>query len=328
MQELNIRDLDLEHNRRYHVEVKAKNGVGLWSAVGRSDGVRVDTTASSQPTMTGVLRGEFLEVTSTVFSTPIALSGYAMATAPSSFITDAGASYAMGFSSATTMSYAEESGDLPMDMEMEAGTMFIEPEGPYPNTLSARWSASSDPESGVVGYYYALGRSAESGDLVGWTFTDRREITMENLPISQGDVCYFSVRGVNGAGAWSRADTASLVIEYTDSTPPVRAPHVLASYDADTDSLRVFWYGDGGDPESGVVEYQWAIGHRATEEEAGALVQDWTSVGMHRRVERSIALVGGFTYYVKVKAINGVGLYRTGFSEAIVPPPPALKMRR
>jgi len=315
MRALNVRHLSLSHGRRYYVEVKAKNGAGLWSAVGRSDGVLVDTSAASRPTVAELLQGEFPEA---VVGSSVALP--ASAVVPSAFTTASGSSYRMRAVSSAVISYSEGTDEVPPAVAADAGDVAVGTEGPYPNTISASWSASSDPESGVTGYRYALGTGPGATDLLDWTYTDRRTITVEDLPISHGDTCYFMVRSVNGAGALSPADTASLVVEYADTTAPVAAPHVLASYDPDTDSLTVFWYGDGGDPESGIVEYRWAIGHSATEAEAGTLIQDWTSAGKERRVEVRIHLPGGTVHYVKVKAINGVGLYRVGFSRPIRTP--------
>ncbi len=74
----------------------------------------------------------------------------------------------------------------------------------------------------------------------------------------------------------------------------------------------LFWQRYGGDPESGIVDYQWAIqrGSDTTDLE-------WLSVGMNRRVKTHVELAAGYTHYVKVKAINGVGLFRIGTSEDI-----------
>jgi hypothetical protein len=122
------------------------------------------------------------------------------------------------------------------------------------------------------------------------------------------------VRALNGAGKLGNVAAEILAIDYEDDTPPRRAPHVVASYDADSDSLTVYWYGDGGDPESGIVEYQWAL-QRGSGEGADL---DWTSIGMSRRVETEVELDMGITYYVKVKAINGAGLFTVGTSEGIM----------
>ena len=49
MRELNIRGLSLEDGHTYYIAVKAKNGAGLWSDVGYSDGVIVDGSPPTGP---------------------------------------------------------------------------------------------------------------------------------------------------------------------------------------------------------------------------------------------------------------------------------------
>jgi len=49
MEELNIRQLLLEHGKTYYISVQAKNGVGLWSTIGESDGITADLTPPSSP---------------------------------------------------------------------------------------------------------------------------------------------------------------------------------------------------------------------------------------------------------------------------------------
>ncbi len=44
--------LNLLHGKLYYFAVKAKNGAGLWSAVGYSNGIKVDTTAPTTPVVT------------------------------------------------------------------------------------------------------------------------------------------------------------------------------------------------------------------------------------------------------------------------------------
>ena len=195
------------------------------------------------------------------------------------------------------------------------GTVSMSDNGspPYANSVSARWHEAMDPESGILGYYYGLGRTSGVPDLVNWTFTRNRQVTMENLPLAQGDEVTFMVRGVNGTGRMGEIGTRSMTVHYDDDTPPVHAPQVAATYDERTDVLIASWWGDGGDPESGVVEYKWAV-KRGTVEPAES---EWQSTGTERRMETTRDLRGGNTYYILVRSINGAGLYSTGSSEGI-----------
>jgi hypothetical protein len=56
MTALNTRDLSLQHGKTYWVKVRARNGIGLWSNDGRSDGVTVDTSKPSTPTIVAFRR--------------------------------------------------------------------------------------------------------------------------------------------------------------------------------------------------------------------------------------------------------------------------------
>ena len=47
--EINIRGLNLKHGATYYIRMKARNGAGLWSDVGVSDGITVDTTPPPAP---------------------------------------------------------------------------------------------------------------------------------------------------------------------------------------------------------------------------------------------------------------------------------------
>ena len=326
MEIFTIRGLDLEHNRRHFIEVKARNGAGLWSGIGRSDGVLIDTTGASAPEISNIITGEFAE----------SMTAMAEFTPPSE--EDASVPYGVSYTTAagkhipmsgtTTSGTAGPAMSETMAAKVSASTgvsstgamlgsswreILDEPTGPFANSVSARWREAVDEESGVVGYYYALETSAGNTDLVGWTFTYNKQVIMQNLPVSQGQQVFFMVRALNGAGKLGQVAAEILTIDYEDDTPPRRAPHVIASYDADSDSLTVYWYGDGGDPESGLVEYQWVLQRGSGE---GAEL-DWTSIGMSRRVETEVELDMGITYYVKVKAINGAGLFTVGTSEGI-----------
>ncbi|NIO20471.1 MAG: hypothetical protein GTN76_06955, partial [Candidatus Aenigmarchaeota archaeon] len=74
-------------------------------------------------------------------------------------------------------------------------------------TLHATWS-SSDPESGIAEYQYAIGTdqypSSGWNSEVDWTSTGMNtEITRSDLSLSQGQTYYFNVRARNNADSWS-----------------------------------------------------------------------------------------------------------------------------
>jgi hypothetical protein len=100
----------------------------------------------------------------------------------------------------------------------------------------------------------------------------------------------------------------------TDSTPPT-TPLVTddGAYTRSDDTLHASW--TSSDPESGIAEYQYAIGTSGN----ATGVANWTSVGTNTSVTKSgLSLQNGTVYYFSVKARNGVGLWsNVGSSDGI-----------
>ena len=128
--------LKLLQGKTYFFSVKAKNGAGLWSAVGYSNGIKVDNTAPS----------------------PV-------------IVTDDGA--------ATTSK----------------------------TSFHARWTSSSDGESGIAEYQYQIRQDSTTGTiLVNWTSAGLvTEVTRSGLTLINGKAYYIGVRAKNGAGLFSSA---------------------------------------------------------------------------------------------------------------------------
>lgn len=72
------------------------------------------------------------------------------------------------------------------------------------NQLSANWTSSNDPHSGITGYYYCIGTSPGDSDVVNWTFNwAQTSISVNNNNLTPGQLYYFSVKAQNGAGLLS-----------------------------------------------------------------------------------------------------------------------------
>ncbi|MBS4014065.1 MAG: hypothetical protein KGZ97_09985 [Bacteroidetes bacterium] len=70
--------------------------------------------------------------------------------------------------------------------------------------LSANWANSSDVNSGIKKYWYAIGTSAGNTNIVGWTDNGTNtSVTHTGLTLTNGTTYYFSVRSENGAGLLS-----------------------------------------------------------------------------------------------------------------------------
>jgi hypothetical protein len=74
--------------------------------------------------------------------------------------------------------------------------------------LSANWTPSTDGESGISKYWYAIGDTPGSTSVVGWTSTSNgtvTSVTRTGLILTVGKTYYFSVKAVNGTGLGSNA---------------------------------------------------------------------------------------------------------------------------
>jgi thermitase len=92
------------------------------------------------------------------------------------------------------------------------------------NQLYASW-ASSDPESGIAEYQYAIGTTQGATDVRAWTSAGTNTyVTAGGLSLSAGKTYYFGVKAKNGAGLWSAAGYSDGIkvesAQPTDTTKP------------------------------------------------------------------------------------------------------------
>ena len=176
--------------------------------------------------------------------------------------------------------------------------------------LSANWDASTDNESGISGYQYAIGTSAGGTQTVNFTSLGNvTTVTKTGLTLSVGQTYFFSVKAVNGVGLTGSA-TNSNGQTVVDVTPPNAPANVRDGTGTDisttnsTTQLSANWDA-ATDAESGISGYQYAIGTSA----GGTQTVNWTSLGNVTTVTKTgLTLSVGQTYYFSVKAVNGAGL--------------------
>lgn len=70
------------------------------------------------------------------------------------------------------------------------------------NSLGASWS-SSDPESSITEYVYALGTAPGSADIVPWTSTTSPSVNVSGLSLTPYTMLYFSTQAKNAWDLWS-----------------------------------------------------------------------------------------------------------------------------
>jgi hypothetical protein len=72
------------------------------------------------------------------------------------------------------------------------------------DSISANWSASSDPNSAIARYWYSIGTAPGSTNTVGWTSNwGATAVTVKSLNLANGITYYFNVKAENGAGLFS-----------------------------------------------------------------------------------------------------------------------------
>jgi hypothetical protein len=77
-------------------------------------------------------------------------------------------------------------------------------------TLAANWSTSTDTNSAIARYFYAIGTTPGATDVVNWTdnwFYDTANVT--GLSLIDGQIYYFSVKAEDGAGLQSTVFTSN-----------------------------------------------------------------------------------------------------------------------
>lgn len=84
--------------------------------------------------------------------------------------------------------------------------------------LHASWS-SSDPESAIVEYQYAIGTTVGGAEIVNWTSVGpATEVTRTGLTLNTGAKYYFSVKARNELDLWSEVGTSQGVYVVTTTT--------------------------------------------------------------------------------------------------------------
>ena len=193
--------------------------------------------------------------------------------------------------------------------------------------LSANWDASTDNESGISGYQYAIGTTAGGTQTVNWTSLGNvTTVTQTGLSLTAEQTYFFSVRAVNGAGLTGAATNSNgQTVQGIDVTPPSAPANVRDGTGTDiaatvsTTQLSANWDA-ATDNESGISGYQYAIGTTA----GGTQILNWTSLANVTTVTQTgLSLVVGQTYYVSVQAVNGAGLTGSATNsdgQTVVPP--------
>ncbi|MBI2571446.1 MAG: hypothetical protein HYV63_30935 [Candidatus Schekmanbacteria bacterium] len=173
-------------------------------------------------------------------------------------------------------------------------------------TISANWTGFADAASGVASYEWAIGTTPGGTEVRGWTGAGSDvSATASGLALAEVDH-YVSVRATDNVGNTGPAAISDGV--RVDVTPPAGGAvsdgaGAELTWQTDTTTISATWSGFA-DAASGVASYEWAIGTTP----GGTEVQSWANVGdVLAATNASLALADATTYYVSLRAIDGVG---------------------
>jgi len=321
--------LSLVNGTTYYITVKARNGSKLWTNLSGSDGITVDVTvpAASGPTDSG-----FYSITTSVtwtwntsFDFPSGIKGYYITIGTtvggSDIVKDAWTpdeyyTFPSGQNGKTyfaTIKAADNAGNIGpqsassdgvlVDVTVPVAATPVD-DGTYStvDVLLFNWSVPDDAPSGIDGYFISIGTSPGGSDIVKDLWTLETAYTLTDA--IGGRSYYIRVRALDKAGNLGPYSASSDGIT-VDTTPPSAVVLTSGATSKNASALELSW-SISFDPETSVIEYQYALGTTA-----GATdVLNWTGAGLRTSLTAGgLALENGKAYYVSVRAMNAAGLW-------------------
>lgn len=155
--------------------------------------------------------------------------------------------------------------------------------------------------AGIAEYQYAVGTSAGGTDAQNWTSNGPvRRATLTQAHLQLGRTYYISAKARYNGSDWSPLGVSAPYI--ADSTPPLTPTVTDDGFVQDSQStLHASW--TASDPESGVVQYCYAIGTYP----GGSETVGWKYTTATQATETNLNLANGYMYYFSVKAENLTG---------------------
>lgn len=123
----------------------------------------------------------------------------------------------------------------------------------YSNTeLNANWSASTDTNSAIARYWYAIGTSAGATNILNWTDNWIYDtVHVSGLNLNYGTTYYFSVRSENGAGLLSNPANSDGQLLSTPTNAPTALFNPSSTFICAGDSILL------SNASSNAVSYSW-----------------------------------------------------------------------
>ncbi|MFH0894767.1 MAG: N-acetylmuramoyl-L-alanine amidase [Bacteroidota bacterium] len=129
------------------------------------------------------------------------------------------------------------------------------------SSLSANWTASTDPNSGIASYWYAIGTTAGDSNIVGWTNNALNvSFIHSGLSLGSGMTYYVSIRAYNAAGLKSGITSSdgitvasSTLAGFSASSTQICAGDTINYTNSSSNALGYLWNFSGGNPSSSTL---------------------------------------------------------------------------
>jgi len=186
----------------------------------------------------------------------------------------------------------------PGDATPPAGTVTINNNEPSTSSMEVMLALSAQDEAGGSG----IAQMKFSHDAIQWS-NAVPYATSQNWTLQAGSgMKTVYVQFSDNANNWSEVFSDAIILDASAPTVPVIVDDGQTTNNAT--QLHAAW--SASDPESGIVEYQYAIGFGP----ATAEIVNWTTAGMNTEITHAnLNLSTDVAYYFSVKAKNGAGLW-------------------
>lgn len=305
--EVAIIGLRLQHNQTYYVNARAKNGDNLWSSIGSSYPLFIDTTQPSPPRPRTLIVGTIGGIVSTsptgsvTVNPPVPFpSEIPSNTSSSSTISIGGSGLVGGIGTGTGTGFSIGSiGGL-------------SPSGVSPS-ITVYWESASDVQSGILEYQYCViskrdtTRRSENWVSVG----NNISTTITGGILRYLDSFYVDLVAVNYAGLISTPLRLG-PFKPADPSPPTR-PNVNISYGPVAGSVYLIFSELSNDFETGIRGYQIAIGTSP----GASNIKAWNDSVDFRTIQRAGSVnyillpnyrLSDGNYFISVRARNNDNL--------------------
>ena len=129
------------------------------------------------------------------------------------------------------------------------------------SSLSANWASSSDNNTGIIAYWYAIGTASGDSNIVLWTNNGLNSfVTHTGLNLINGSIYYFSVRSQNGAGFFcntASSDGQTVIItttvvssSFSWSSDSICSGDSIHFINQSSNANSYLWHFQGGSPSS------------------------------------------------------------------------------